>query len=156
MAQYVPTARMYWDSVPSSGWLSRQEASAHEVAPAFDHAALHVSNLERSTSFYETFGLKRIADPFKDDRHVWLSLGSHEQLHLLSGGTANLESDMNVHIAIRVSSIPALTARLDQLKIVYYNSKREPHTVTKRPDGASQIYLQDPDGYWLEFNDVKP
>src|SRR5690242_15422786 len=98
-----------------------------ELAPAFDHAALHVSNLERSTSFYATFGLKRIADPFHDDRHVWLGLGAHEQLHLLSGGTANPDSDMSVHIAIRVRSIPALTARLDLLEIVYYNSKREAH-----------------------------
>jgi len=27
--------------------------------------------------------------------------------------------------------------------------------VTTRPDGVHQIWFQDPDGYWLEINDVK-
>jgi len=25
--------------------------------------------------------------------------------------------------------------------------------VTMRPDGVRQIYLQDPDGYWIEVNE---
>jgi lactoylglutathione lyase len=27
--------------------------------------------------------------------------------------------------------------------------------VTDRPDGVHQVYLQDPDGYWIEVNDNK-
>ena len=27
--------------------------------------------------------------------------------------------------------------------------------VTTRPNGAKQIWLQDPDGYWIEINDAK-
>tara|TARA_R110000868_G_scaffold1389_10_gene10744 strand:+ start:3320 stop:3502 length:183 start_codon:yes stop_codon:yes gene_type:complete len=27
--------------------------------------------------------------------------------------------------------------------------------ITKRPDGVKQIYLQDPDGYWIEVNSAK-
>jgi len=27
--------------------------------------------------------------------------------------------------------------------------------VTNRVDGVHQIYLKDPDGYWLEINDAK-
>jgi catechol 2,3-dioxygenase-like lactoylglutathione lyase family enzyme len=156
-ADYVPTTRRFWGSVPSAGWLSRQSrgtaGSQDAGAMSFDHAALRVSNLERSRSFYESLGLKKIADPFNDDRHMWLGIGSH-QLHLLAGGSENPKADMSVHLAIRVPSIKALAARLDELKIVYYNSRREARTITARPDGVHQIYLQDPDGYWLEFNDA--
>ncbi|RYF13836.1 MAG: VOC family protein, partial [Flavobacteriales bacterium] len=27
--------------------------------------------------------------------------------------------------------------------------------VTLRPDGIHQLYLQDPDGHWIEVNDAK-
>ena len=83
-------------------------------------------------------------------------MGPGLQLHLIAGGRENPQADIDVHIAMRVPSLSALTNRLDQLKIPYYTSKHEPHSVTKRPDGIMQVYLQDPDGYWLELNDAKP
>ena len=132
------------------------KTDAPSSSPAFDHVALHVSDLTRSASFYENLGLKRIADTFKDDRHVRLGMGPAQQLHLIAGGRTNLQTDIDVHIAMRVPSLPALTKRLDGLSIPYYNSKHEPHSVTKRPDGVMQVYLQDPDGYWVELNDAKP
>jgi lactoylglutathione lyase len=122
----------------------------------FDHAALHVSDLARSASFYEKLGLRRIADPFKDDRHVWLGMGPGRELHLIADGRENPQADIDVHIAMRVPSLPALVKRLEQLKIPYYNTRREPNSITKRPDGVMQVYIQDPDGNWLELNDVKP
>ena len=137
-------------------FLTYSKTDAPGQPPAFDHAALHVSDLPRSASFYESLGLKRIADPFKDNRHLWLGMGAGQQLHLIAGGRENLQADIDVHIAIRVSSLSDLMKSLDQLKIPYYNSKREPHSVTKRPDGVMQVYIQDPDGYWLELNDAKP
>ncbi len=75
-------------------------------SPAFDHAVLHVSDLARSASFYEGLGLRRIADPFKDDRHVWLSMGSQQQLHLIAGGRANPEADMDCTIEYSVLATP--------------------------------------------------
>jgi len=44
---------------------------------------------------------------------------------------------------------------LDQYKVKYGNwagSSKEPQL---RPDKVKQVYLQDPDGYWIEINDDK-
>jgi lactoylglutathione lyase len=129
-------------------------APPQEPLALLDHAALHVADLEKSASFYETLGLKRIADPFKDGRLIWLSAGPHRQLHLVAGRAESSAPDMPVHLAFAVPSIPVAAARLEAAGVPYYNSRKEPHTVSNRPDGVKQIYLQDPDGYWVELNDA--
>ena len=121
---------------------------------ALDHAALHVADLEKSASFYEALGLKRIADPFKEGRLIWLSAGSHRQLHLISGRAESSAPDMPVHLAFVVPSIAVAVARLEAAGVPYYNNLKMPQTVSSRPDGVKQIYLQDPDGYWVELNDA--
>ena len=45
-------------------------------------------------------------------------------------------------------------AHLDHMQVKYQNLKGD-GKVTLRPDGVNQIYLQDPDGYWIEVNDDK-
>lgn len=47
-----------------------------------------------------------------------------------------------------------LVKRLKELKIAYSDWPGKPNTVTVRADGVKQIYLQDPDGYWIEVNDA--
>ena len=38
------------------------------------------------------------------------------------------------------------------MKIVYSDWPGKSNTVNVRPDGVKQIYLQDPDNYWIEVN----
>jgi lactoylglutathione lyase len=122
---------------------------------AFDHAGLEVHDLQKSASFYLALGLYRIDDPFKDARHVWMSLGRGQALHLLAGAApATGLRAMDVHLALRVRSIDDVVMTLNRLNIAYFNSKKVPQTITTRADGVKQIYLQDPDGYWLEINDA--
>ena len=55
----------------------------------FNHIALYVADLKRSAMFYrDVIGADIIPDPFKDDRHVWLKIGEHNQLHLIKGRRA--------------------------------------------------------------------
>ena len=122
---------------------------------AFDHAGLEVYDLQKSASFYLAIGLHRIDDPFKDGRHVWMSLGRDHALHLLAGAPPAAGSRaMDVHLALRVRSIDDVVTTLNRLNVAYFNSKMVPQTITTRADGVKQIYLQDPDGYWLEINDA--
>ncbi len=44
---------------------------------------------------------------------------------------------------------------LDKLNVRYGNWKGDAKQTTARPDGVKQIYLQDPDGFWVEVNDDK-
>jgi lactoylglutathione lyase len=128
-------------------------AYAHsQDAPHFDHATVYVQDLQKSADFYEkVMELQRIPEPFHDGRHVWFRIGPHDQLHVVQGATAPQKQDIEVHLAFRVPSVPDFAARLQKLGVKYRHGTR--NDAKKRPDGVDQIYLQDPDGYWIEVND---
>jgi hypothetical protein len=44
---------------------------------------------------------------------------------------------------------------LEASNVPFENWPGEAGTTNSRPDGIKQIYLQDPDGYWIEVNDNK-
>jgi lactoylglutathione lyase len=135
------------------GSLLSSQSGAPNKTLEFDHTAVHVRDLQKSAEFYEkVLGLERISDPFKDGRHIWFRIGAHHQLHVVSGATAVTEQDILVHLAFRVASLPEFTARLDKMQVKYRNIKGD-GKVSVRADGVRQIYLQDPDGYWIEVND---
>jgi lactoylglutathione lyase len=118
-----------------------------------DHTTVFVRDIQKSGEFYEkVIGLERIPNPFKDGRHIWFRTGPHSQLHVVGGATETATSDIEVHMAFRVASVPDFTAHLDQLHMQYRNLKGDGKT-SVRVDGVHQIYFQDPDGYWIEVND---
>ena len=45
--------------------------------------------------------------------------------------------------------------RLVTLKIPYSDWPGQRNTVNIRTDGVKQIFFQDPDGYWVEVNNVE-
>jgi lactoylglutathione lyase len=131
--------------------------TTQETEPAtLNHIAVYVSNLDKSASFYETLlNLKKIEEPFKDGRHVWFSLGTAGQMHLIQGAKTGVEHDKNEHLCFSVSSITDFLTKLDQQNISYINWAGTAKTPTVRVDGVKQIYFQDPDGHWIEVNDQK-
>ena len=131
------------------------QSSATKKGVAFDHTTVLVRDLQKSAEFYEkVFGLEKIADPFKDEKHIWLRIGPHEQLHIVGGAKEAVQPDIEVHFAFRVASLTDFMKHLDQLGVKYRAHDGE-GKVTLRPDGVHQIYFQDPDGYWIEVNDRK-
>ena len=119
----------------------------------FNHIALYVADLERSTAFYrDVIQAELIADPFHDERHVWFKIGEHNQLHLIAGSVGE-EPGRGMHFAFSVSSLDNFAAYLKTFGIAYGNGKGRSDNVRTRPDGVKQIYLQDPDGYWIEINE---
>jgi lactoylglutathione lyase len=120
----------------------------------FDHIAFYVSSLEKSARFYQKlFDLKPIPNPFPQGK-VWFELGANLQLHLIenSKGIA-FASDRN-HISFSTISLEDFTARLDHAGVGWSDFNGNLRTIRVRPDGVQQIYLQDPDGYWIEVNDI--
>jgi len=127
--------------------------SAGPSRTEFDHTTVHVRDLQKSADFYEkVIGLEKIAEPFKDGRHIWFRAGGHEQLHVAGGASDAQRQDIDVHFAFRVASLDAFIAHLDGMH-VKYRSFAGDGKVTLRPDGVRQTYLQDPDGYWIEVNE---
>jgi lactoylglutathione lyase len=117
-----------------------------------NHIALYVADLERSAAFYrDVIGAEIIPDPFKDDRHIWLKIGEHNQLHLIAGSQPPRPG--NSHFAFSVASVDEFVASLAQRGLDYDDGHGSRNKIRLRPDKVKQIYLQDPDGYWIEIND---
>ena len=131
-------------------------ASVRAQAPHFSHQTIYVTDLDRAANFYEkVMELKRISEPFHDGKHVWFRVSEHGQLHVVSGAKADIPHDINIHLAFSVPDIPAFARHLDELQVKYGNWAQDSKTPQLRPDKVKQIYLQDPDGYWIEVNDDK-
>jgi lactoylglutathione lyase len=135
--------------------LQKSNAMAESQTPVMDHTTVFVVDLDKSTKFYhDVMQLQQIPEPFKDGRHNWFRIGPHSQLHVVGGAKAVVPHDINIHLAFRVGSMSDFIEHLDESGVKYQNwqGERKPQM---RPDGISQIYLQDPDGYWIEVNDDK-
>ncbi|WP_346236605.1 VOC family protein [Niabella insulamsoli] len=118
-----------------------------------NHQALYVTDLEKSGNFYkEVIGLEQIEEPFKIGRHIWLKTGPHTSLHLIKGATEKKEYYKNHHICFSVPSLEAFIEILKQRKIEWEDAAGKKGSITARPDGIRQIWIQDPDDYWLEIN----
>lgn len=130
--------------------------SASAQSPQFNHTTIYVVDMNKSADFYEkTMMLKRIPEPFHDNRHIWLKIGEHNQLHIVQGAKEITEHTINIHLAFTVPSVENFAKHLDELNVKYGNWAQDSKTPQVRADGIKQIYLQDPDGYWIEVNDDK-
>ena len=139
----------------ATGALLRSQTTPASKPPEFNHIAIYVQDLAKSADFYgKVIGLEKIPEPFHDGRHVWFRMGEHSQLHIVSGATQPAPTTIDVHFAFRVASIADFMAHLDKMQVKYRSFKGDAK-VALRPDGVSQIYFQDPDGYWIEVNDDK-
>lgn len=118
------------------------------------HTTIFVVDLDKSASFYENvIGLKKIAEPFHDGKHVWFQVAEHSQLHVVSGAKAIIPHDINIHLAFSVPVMEPYLQHLDQAHVKYGNWAQNSTIPQLRPDNVKQVYLQDPDGYWIEVND---
>ncbi len=118
-----------------------------------DHDALPVKDLEKSARFYsEVLGLKEIDNAGLGERFRWFELNDHVQIHLiLTDGI--VERTINIHLALHADNLEAFIEHLNTLNGYFENWSGDKKTTNTRPDGVKQIYLQDPDGYWIEVND---
>jgi lactoylglutathione lyase len=142
---------------PESGPNSQEQGANSQVqGPHFSHQTIFVTDLDRAANFYEkVMELKRIPEPFHDGRHAWFALGGHGQLHVVSGAKEDIPHDINIHLAFSVSSMTEFTKHLEAVNVKYGDWSQKNKTPQVRPDKVQQIYLQDPDGYWIEVNDDK-
>lgn len=122
--------------------------------PVLDHIALYVKNLDSSIAFYtKIFQLESDSQPFKNLPVKWYKLSPGLQLHLIQGAKKNVEVPELSHICFSVKSLTDFITILEQNRIPYDDSQGNKNTIQHRPDGVNQIFIQDPDGYWIEVND---
>lgn len=120
---------------------------------SINHVALYVFDLQKSVDFYKNvLGLQQLPEPFKDGKHVWLRMGPHSQLHIIQGAAKVEPHDKNSHLAFSVKDLKKFMARLDNTGVRYGSWTSDEKRTTARPDGVEQVYLQDPDNFWVEVN----
>ncbi|GAC1669751.1 MAG: VOC family protein [Ktedonobacteraceae bacterium] len=125
-----------------------------------DHAALLVKDVERTRHFYgEVLGLEEIPRPanFKFPG-AWFAIGN-EQLHIIGesepGRAARLQPAAYLSGELAVGSCPHTAFEVDDLEEAQQVLRRHGIKIAGGPrprgDGATQLYVLDPDGYVVEI-----
>jgi lactoylglutathione lyase len=111
-----------------------------------NHVAIYVTDVQRSSDFYQhVLKLEPIPRPAFPFPGAWFRLGKNQELHLI----ANLRSPFfpsheNNHFALRVDDLDRWERHLKDVGADF--APRKP-----RPDGASQVFVRDPDGHVIEL-----
>ena len=111
-----------------------------------NHVAIHVTNVEKSSDFYRSvLRLESIPRPAFSFPGAWFRLGAKQELHLIGDrGDPVFSSNRGNHFALKVDDLDAWAAHLQKAGAQFAPKKA-------RPDGASQIFLRDPDGHVIEL-----
>jgi len=122
----------------------------------FNHLALSVKDLNIAAAFYkDVLHLKEIKNRTEKDGIRWFSLGEGKELHLVSTIKEPVTTNKAVHFALAATNFDGLIQAFTKAKIEYSDWPGEAQKITIRADGIKQIYLQDPDGYWIEINSLQ-
>jgi len=118
-----------------------------------DHFAINVTDLDSSVAFYQqVFGLEEIYDGTHLEHIRWFDLGGGQELHISQVHDLQLQIPKGVHLALTTADIDKFTLHLRSLGIDFYDWIGQLNRKTKRPDNIEQVYIKDPDGYWVEVN----
>ena len=133
-----------------------------EIEPVFrirvktlDHVTIVVKDLERSRRFYvDVLGMEEVPRPAFSFAGKWFRAGS-TMIHLIlehaESGPAGIfvperfASTRTHHFAFEVEDARAAGRRLVELGLPLVSAAKE------RPDGAVQVFVNDPDGHVVEL-----
>ncbi len=119
----------------------------------FDHQSLVVTNLMKTGDFYkDVFGFEEIPHPENKPGFRWFNMNRSSQLHLIKKDFAPFEKNKSMHLCLAVDDLESFVERLVSKNIDFYDWPGNKGSVTDRADGVKQIYIQDPEGYWIEIN----
>src|SRR5256885_11978610 len=111
-----------------------------------NHVALYIADVKRSSEFYSrVLRLESMPRPAFNFPGAWFRLGKNQELHLIGDrGAGYPELNHNNHFALKVDNIEAWERHLSDAGADFAPRKR-------RPDGAWQVFVQDPDGHTIEW-----
>lgn len=115
------------------------------------HAAIMVSNLDRSTEFYSNIlGLKKV-DRYLNYPGIWYQIGDF-QIHLIEDTNYQPNTDIdltkstrNPHIALGIRDLDSAKEQLLAANCVVKMSN----------SGRAALFTQDPDGNMIELTSIE-
>jgi len=135
---------------------SIQSTAQTKPKALLNHVAIYVVDLQKTKAFYnDMFQLDTIPEPFHDGKHAWYSIAPGVAMHVIQGADSPKKYYQNNHICFSVQSVEAFVQKLRAAQMQWYNANGNAGVITTRIDGVKQIWVTDPDGYWIEVNDAK-
>ena len=132
------------------------QSAPNKPKALLNHVAIYVVDLERSKAYYnEVFQLDSIPEPFHDGKHAWYAIAPGVAMHVIQGAETPKEYYQNNHTCFSVPSVEVFVEKIKARNMAWYNAKGVKGVITTRIDGVKQIWVTDPDGYWIEVNDAK-
>lgn len=117
-----------------------------------DHQAFVVKNLEKEADFYANIlQLKEITSTETKTTRRWFDING-AALHLIKNENITINKDKNQHLCLSTQDLEGFIKVLEKNNIAYEDWAGTKNSITIRKDGVKQIYLQDPEGYWIEIN----
>ncbi len=120
------------------------------IIKAVNHVALHVADVAKSVAFYgQVLDLQPMPRPAFDFPGAWFRIGTDQELHLIGDRRQAVTShSRGTHFALHVPDAHAAARELTEKGVSFSGPKN-------RPDGILQVFLQDPDGHYIELCEVK-
>lgn len=121
------------------------------VKTSLNHVSIVSNDLERSVKFYEdVFDFESIPTPNFDFDGQWLEMADGRQLHLF-----DLETSVPRyhHFGVTVADFEAVYREGKERGILTdFSDNEESYQLYSLPDGAVQMYVEDPEGNVIEVN----
>ena len=120
----------------------------------FDHQALPVNNLKITGDFYrDILGFKDIPTLVGTKyTHRWLANYEGKEIHLIFSDEEIQKTPLQIHMAFSPVDFDKFIDHLKKNNVVFTNYKLEVGVVQVRKDGIKQLWMRDPQGYWIEIN----
>lgn len=121
-----------------------------------DHVSILVTDVQASAAFYrDVLGLEVLRSSGEPVDGIWIGdRSSGDMLHLNQGPLDGLPPPKSNHFAFRTTEFQTIVERFERTGVAFYDWPGSANTVGTHPLGFRQIYVTDPDGYWVEINDV--
>ncbi|MGB5818893.1 MAG: VOC family protein [Saonia sp.] len=119
----------------------------------FDHQSIVVTDSDKSAEFYGSIlKLKEVPHPEGKPGFRWFSVHGNSQIHLIQKDSIVFKKDKSIHLCLATQNLQEFIVHLKNNNITYWDWPGNENAVTDRADGVQQIYIQDPDNYWIEIN----
>jgi len=117
----------------------------------FNHFTIEVRDVKHSVVFYiDILGLSEMNRPNFDFEGAWISMGGNQSIHLVQNQLMNevAGGSRKLHFAFEVEDIYGFKDYLVSQGIVIIKD------IKARPDGVLQLFVRDPDGYFIELTQI--
>ena len=119
----------------------------------FDHQSIVVKDVNASADFYGIIlGMKETPHPDNPPNIRWFVVNGNSHVHLIQRDFVPFEKSKSMHLCLSTKDLDAVITHLEANNITYWDWPGKKNAVTTRKDKVRQIYIQDPDEYWIEIN----